>query len=295
MVTDSETTALNRRHRLAGLPAEEGLIRLYRQRCVQLKEHFLRLEHQGDEESLHDFRVSLRRLRSLLRNYRDHIQIDDSIVEQLRQLQRETNPARDLEVTLAQLQRVDEQAMSLLPPLRQQLKQAYRQLHTRIRPQWRGLWPALNCPILLQSFPCKPLTFGQLSGKAGLRQTRRLAKMLQHPHDEWSELRLHRIRIRAKRLRYLLEPFASGKEEKSVISPLKRFQDELGDYRDLQHLLQYINSLPAKQVVGMSDDLHVFFHKAMKHQKTKVKRYRKPKHQRALLKPLQSHLKHLTR
>lgn len=265
---------------------------LFRQRCVQFNENYLRFADQGGEESLHDFRVSLRRLRSLLRNYRDRIQLDDAIIEQLRQLQRETNSTRDLEVIVEHLEQLDEQAAPLLPSLQQQLEQAYRQLHTLMRPQWQRLWPALNQPLPLRPSPPEQTTFGALSGTVGRHQARRLAKDLHRLHDKWSDARLHRIRIRAKRLRYLLEPIATDKGEKRIILQLKRFQDELGDHRDLQHLLHFLESLPVDTDISLSG-LIERCHKEMRRQEIKVKRYRKPVMQTALIQPLKSVLNHL--
>ena len=60
----------------------------------------------GDVEALHDFRVAIRRLRSLLRAYQD---LTDAAIPRrlrrgLRALARATNASRDLEVKLAWLE-----------------------------------------------------------------------------------------------------------------------------------------------------------------------------------------------
>ena len=64
-----------------------------------------RLNLRGDAEALHDFRVGLRRVRSVLRAYRPHLEgsIPRKLRRRLKQLAQASGASRDLEVHLAWL------------------------------------------------------------------------------------------------------------------------------------------------------------------------------------------------
>jgi CYTH domain-containing protein/CHAD domain-containing protein len=58
--------------------------------------------------------------------------------------------------------------------------------------------------------------------------------------------RAHRARIHAKRLRYLLEPFAPALESNGFLRRVTRLQDDLGELRDAQVLAEELGALLRK-------------------------------------------------
>jgi CHAD domain-containing protein len=299
MAAHTKTTAPAGRQRLTRLTAEEGLWRLFAQRREQLGQHYTLFIQQGGEEALHDLRVSLRRLHSLLRNYRDVINGPVPLEEKLHHLQQQTNPARDLEVFVAQLKQACPGQPQLIAVLQHPLEQAYRQLHQDLPPQWNGLLPLLEYPpsVTLDDDD-KHNRLGTLTASLGQQQLRRIKKGFKSLRHHWDEARLHRLRIHGKRLRYLLEPFAEEPGLAKSLALLKRFQEELGDYRDLQLLLQHLTAWqleiepdPANSaaIVTLIEALQT----SLQQQKKQARKYRKRHKQQLFLKPLQRALQQL--
>lgn len=293
MAAKTKTTQSDRQPGLSAIPPEEGLQRLFSQRRSQLHDEYSRFIFQGDEESLHDFRVALRRLRSLLRNYRKIINLEQPLMGQLRELQGQTNLARDREVFIAQLQQCEAGHATLCASLQQQLQQEYQRLHRQLPTRWELLLPLLDAPLMPISPPLYPSTFGRLARKLGRRQLGRLVDGLQHLQQGWDEALLHRLRIRGKRLRYLLEPFASESGGKECLEALKAFQDELGNYRDLQLLLHHLETIPAHQSEAVQGELYLSLRNRLKQLRKRVRHYRKQDAQQALVDPIKELLKQL--
>ena len=211
-----------------------------------------RLTDPGDAEALHDFRVAVRRLRSVLRSFRS--ELDDAVPRKLRNrlrdLTRATAPARDAEVLIASVKALEAKLARgqragvawLLAryadrrdrgydQIRHELAPEFQQLERRLR---KALWAAGRRPA--GSASGVP-TFGAvaanlLSEHAALLE-QELAT-LQSPDDESTA---HGIRITAKRLRYLLEPLVGAEPRATaVLAHVKEIQTLLGDLHDLQVL-----------------------------------------------------------
>jgi CHAD domain-containing protein len=256
--------------------------------------------HQGDAEALHDFRVAVRRLRSQLRNYREVLSPDERLTGQLRALQQQTNHARDLEVFIAQLQAhcptpshtPSHTQIQLIAPLQQQLAEARHQLHRDLPALWAALLP------LLESSPrCHPAwkkhdTFDTLSRRLGRRQLRQLERGLMSLRRQWDEASVHRLRIHGKRLRYLLEPLAAkpgAAKAARAVAALKRLQEVLGDYRDLQLLRHHLaTQYPDNSAVTA---LIAALRTPLKQLRQRAKRYHRRHGRKRLLKPLHAALR----
>ncbi len=91
---------------LLDLPAYEGAVRIARFYLHRAGQAALRLEKKGDEEALHDFRVSLRRLRSNLQAYAPYLAtaVSQKQRRRIRNLASSTGGGRDAEVQLAWLE-----------------------------------------------------------------------------------------------------------------------------------------------------------------------------------------------
>jgi CHAD domain-containing protein len=196
---------------------------------------------QGDAEALHDVRVAVRRLRSILRAAERAFEGDDArqLEARLRELGRELGEARDREVLAAELRR---SAATTLPGLLERPADAAAR---SLRSARRAALDALASPEFrrlladLRSFTADPPPPGRrLSGEdvasRDLRRVRRRATRAERPGlgaDEQETLR-HEVRKAAKRLRYDLAAFGDGGQANALRDAAERVQDALGTRRD---------------------------------------------------------------
>jgi CHAD domain-containing protein/CYTH domain-containing protein len=222
-----------------------------------------RLASPSDTEALHDYRVALRRLRSCLRAYRKQLRstVSRKSLRQLRRLARGTNQSRDLEVHLAwlveQRQRVGEAEQPGVSWILGRLTEAKRRGWDEMLQLDQRLFPKVYHRLVVQlsAFPTTIRLDGDLRGRATAAVTasrvraasRRLRSRLLEIYGYSSGPAIHRARIAAKHLRYLLEPFAAAVPEgEAVIDRLKALQDALGDVHDAHVFLDELRrSLPA--------------------------------------------------
>lgn len=183
-------------------------------------------------DALHDLRVALRRLQSLLRS------ISHNSEEPLRQLIKSTNRARDLEVFI----RI---ARCLTPPLIGQKKNWQQQLEKEthnLQHQLPTAWQAVTAKLpdtFDEEKDIRHLAAKQLHHEIGRLKRRR--KQLCH---HWDNRAAHKLRISGKHIRYLLEPFAlPGSPTEQCIDTLKSFQDLLGEYNDRATLLNNLEKM----------------------------------------------------
>lgn len=225
-----------------------------------------RLGSPEDSEALHDFRVALRRLRSVLQDWRGPTSdtIPGRYLRHLRRLARATGPSRDLEVRLGLCDRfsgelpTDSQAgVSWLRSHLEGLRHtADRQSAIAVAEGMPGLEGDLaarleryRVELDLAAYRPQPgtaMVLAALVEEAIDRVERRLALV----HGEADDQPAHRARIAVKRLRYLLEPFRRelpGARE--VVATLVSLQDLLGDHRDAAGLATEIENLLASTPV----------------------------------------------
>jgi len=220
-----------------------------------------------DMEFLHDYRVAIRRTRSALGQIKDVF--PTTITEQFKQdfayLGSLTNELRDLDVYLL----AEDKYKSMLPEslqddisplfdyLRAQRENALNQVikshasskYMRILTDWEAF---LNEPVTETPGTVKgTIPIIDLARQRIYNRYRRVIKdgnnILENPQDEL----MHALRIDCKKLRYLIEFFASLFPEDKIrllIEQLKRLQDNLGDFNDLsvqqEYLLNIADQLP---------------------------------------------------
>ena len=228
------------------------------------------IEKDIDTEFLHDFRVAIRRTRSALgqikfvfpTNTTERFKKDFAFVGKL------SNELRDLDVYLLN----EDTYKGMLPPvLRDDIAPLFEYLHKKrsralqkvIRSlktkRYAGIlddWQAfLNEPPQESSNAMKAeLPITDLARKRIYKKYRSVVKggnqILENAEDEM----LHALRIHCKKLRYLMEFFASLFPRKKInvlINQLKKLQDNLGDFNDLcvqeEYLLNISQEIPANQ------------------------------------------------
>ena len=229
-----------------------------------------------DIEFLHDLRVASRRARSAIGQIKDVLPRPDAdhLAAELRWLGTVTNDCRDLDVALLELddyrRRLGDDAGAvdgLERLLRRKRKAALRRVRAALRSRrfdelvtsWRALTtePAVDDEAANAARPIAELTGAKIA-----KAYRRMLKRGKRLADPPPAAELHRLRIDAKKLRYLLEFFASLYPEATVtrlVKELKSFQDVLGGFNDMEVQRQQLTGL-AEQLMdkGEADASTVF-------------------------------------
>jgi CHAD domain-containing protein/CYTH domain-containing protein len=213
----------------------------------------------GDPEALHDFRVALRRLRSLTRAYGDALAeaIPDRQARRLRDVARATGASRDVEVHLAWLAserdalppdrragadwlmaRLERQRRKAEPKLRRAAHHDFPRLRAKLAPRLG----AYATTVRLDGVDTEP-GFAEVTAQLVLEHAETLARHLARVRSAADEAAAHDARIVGKRLRYLLEPLAEELDGvKSALKPLRALQDALGDLHDTHVFRQEIDA-----------------------------------------------------
>ncbi|MCY3683392.1 MAG: CHAD domain-containing protein [Gemmatimonadetes bacterium] len=217
-----------------------------------------------DTEFLHDFRVAIRRTRSALSQIKGVLP-EDAVAhfkDEFRQLNRSTNRLRDLDVYL-----LDEETYRAMLPqsLQPGLDAVFSRLKSERRRALSDMVQVLDKPEYLDMMDSWG-AFSQgeqsrggkdsavpaiaLARKFIFKRFKRVLKRGQVIGDDTPDEALHDLRIDCKKLRYLLEFFASlfpKKKMDKLIGYMKKLQDNLGDFNDLsvqqQELMTYLNEV----------------------------------------------------
>ena len=224
-----------------------------------------------DVEFLHDFRVSIRRTRSMLRELAGVLPPDEEerAVEELRWVQAVTGPTRDLDVQLEEwaevVARLSSAASADLTPLHDLLvrrrEQAFRRMRRDLRSdRFRSLWndwrAVLDRPLPAEPDDERPNAARPIEEIAGERVRRVYARMVKlggKIDDDSPAEDLHKLRKRGKELRYLLEIFGDlwpPGDVKPMVSTLKRLQDVLGRFQDRQVQADFLRGLGPEVATG---------------------------------------------
>ncbi|AYU92654.1 MULTISPECIES: CHAD domain-containing protein [Serratia] len=200
----------------------EDIVTQLRRLESALNEALQRLQQAPDSEALHDLRVSLRRIRSLLRPLHGcpgATRLDRAAA----QLGRLTTPLRDLEVLIAELAH---HHLDWQTNVRQSDFQARcRQLLAN--PQ------LIRFPSLLHAWPHRFRRTAQRAAKH--RANRRLQRQQRQLRRALADTGYdrHRLRLLVKRLRYAAEAYPQRLPlSPAAIASLKAAQNALGDWHD---------------------------------------------------------------
>jgi CHAD domain-containing protein len=201
-----------------------------------------RLADPSDAKALHDFRVSVRRLRSTLRAWRGALgkAVRDKDLKRLRRIARATGEARDAEVLVEWVARVAE---SLLPAHRPAADWLTARLAPRARTadlsrqleRFRSVARSLARRLERERSPAagSEIFAAALAGRVRA-QVASVMACLARVHTAADIPLAHRARIEGKRLRYLLEPLRGtpGAGSGPAVKALKELQDLLGELND---------------------------------------------------------------
>lgn len=216
-------------------------------------EHHDGTREGADPEQLHQFRVAIRRLRSLLKNTDAFGDDGERLRTELKWLASVTSPVRDLDVLLERLPEdlaaVDDDGPAAARPDDKSAEAIAAALEDRRRRTRKPLEQALETDryhalltglAQLATTPCHAVDGHRTGPPTSLRKPYRKAhKAAKRARaDDAPDDDLHALRIRVKRLRYAAEAAlgaAQGKNRrqlKSVVQQGKRLQDILGDHQD---------------------------------------------------------------
>ncbi|MEQ9618813.1 MAG: CHAD domain-containing protein [Deltaproteobacteria bacterium] len=205
-----------------------------------------------DIEFLHDFRVAVRRTRSVLTLIKGVFQkrIQTRYKRDFAGLGKKTNLLRDLDIYLLKKDEYLEMLPAELRPgldrlfaiIRKERQQAHREFVEYINsPACRNVlqsWEKfLNEPHETDG-PSKNAAMPviELADKHIRKRYKKVLKLGNKINDDSPESDLHTLRIECKKLRYFLEFFESlfpEREIRQTVKQLKGLQDNLGDYNDL--------------------------------------------------------------
>jgi CHAD domain-containing protein len=204
-----------------------------------------------DSEFLHDFRVSIRRTRSALTQIREVFPPEDleRFKEEFRWLGTETGPVRDLAVYLLKMdgyeEGLPEEVRADLKPLAELVERKQEIAHERLVAaldsaryhrlveDWREFLDEAPASSPFARNAERPVR--EVASERIWRVYRRMVKRGRAIDDSAPAEALHDMRIRGKKLRYLLEFFQSLYPEQAIrglVAELKRLQDNLGDLND---------------------------------------------------------------
>jgi CHAD domain-containing protein len=229
-----------------------------------------------DAESIHDFRVALRRLRSWIHVYRPCL--DDTLRKRTRQrlkgIADATRDLRDLDVQIAWLTsernalgdaRLDA-ATWIISELKRDRKPAWQEFRNSLRRDFaRTKWALrkeLRHYVTLHDIRDgdSVATMRKVTASLLGEQAAALAAAFARVRSADDARRLHRARILAKRARYVLEALsAQGPDLSNVANELARFQDVVGELRDAQLLAhrvaREVTSIAAERTALVASEL----------------------------------------
>lgn len=212
-----------------------------------------------DPEGVHQMRVAMRRTRAVMKAFRD--MLGDDVVAgfntELRWLARNLGRARDADVTARDARAAGEaDADHYEKFLAQETVSAYEHLVEILQSdRCAALEAELQRFIATGPTSAMQTRFGNLSVAECARQFVRsaLLQLLEHGDAIGADspaTQLHKLRIEAKRFRYLLDFFSTVQPERWVqtTEAVKKLQDVLGEHQDAvtaqERLTDYAASVP---------------------------------------------------
>jgi CHAD domain-containing protein len=232
------------------------------------------LSEPENTAALHDFRVSVRRLRTFLKSYQAYLPktVCRRSRKQLRELMSATNTWRDSQVQLAWLEqqfsrknlgRLQRQGLSVvIRQLREQQDDAMEDLVGTIPEDFGKIRERLEKGLATAKQAIQLNSSGELESFASVtaRMLQQHAAKLRDALDQVQSVdgrsEAHRARLASKHLRYVLEPVRSlVAGGGSAVNKLKNLQDLLGNLRDLQNLELMVRSILKRTAVAWSERL----------------------------------------
>ena len=230
----------------------------------RLIRHDSALRLHADEESVHNARVAVRRMRSDLRTFLSIL--DETwacdLRERMRWLQDGFSAARDADVLLANVRRTSadlpdpdrSRVDDVLAPLRAAREQAYDRMRAMLHdPRYAELLQELvdaakRPPLTAAAAEPACDVIAENVGDAWSALRKRVRRRAKPPADR----ELHAIRIGAKRVRYAAEAVApvAGRRAQTLARAVEELQTVLGKQHDAVVACEQLHELPKDGVNG---------------------------------------------
>lgn len=225
------------------LPHAEGARLIVRALLEDAEENLDKLEENVGDDALHDFRVAVRRLRSVTRALRPSLAgVRAKHERRLRAVAGATSEARDAEVQLTWLEReratTAARDVPALDALVARIEQRQRGGHSedvaRAAAQFRGLAARMHRRLARAAAGEAGPSLSEALADVLRTHTAELLARLDEVSGPFDAEHAHDARIAAKRLRYVLEPLrgCARADTTDVVGTLKELQDLLGELHD---------------------------------------------------------------
>jgi len=252
--------------------AIEALARIARAQLAILRSNGAGLLANEDAEFLHDARVAMRRLRSLLSQLKGVLEAHEqqALVDELRWLASCTGPARDLDTLLFELRMSEPELRAELEPVvaafafeRERLQAALREEYgskraQALRARLRSVFSGKPDPRF--SGPNAGEPFQVLLAKRLRRRFRQVVELVGRLSAHSPAPELHELRISCKKLRYPLEccrGLVPKNELAGAFAHLKGLQSDLGTLQDSVVHIQLARSLALEHAGGAGARAHL--------------------------------------
>jgi CHAD domain-containing protein len=201
------------------------------------REALARLDDPRDAEALHDARVALRRLRSWVRAFALEVDLPRPLARRLRRLARATGDARDLEAAVERLEALADASrgrgraplVALARELSRRRNLGREPLRREVARRWAVLDEDLARALVDAPGAIAPRFSSALAAQLAAASAPFAATA--PAASDWPAL--HRLRIAAKRLRYLLEPMREAlPDARRMLQEIKALQEHLGAVND---------------------------------------------------------------
>ena len=221
-----------------------------------------------DTEFLHDYRVSLRRVRSIISLFKGAYRNDTQLAfkQEFSELMRCTNRLRDLDVYL-----LDQKSYyPLLPKLMHEgLEQIFSAFQQERDDEWRELARRFKSKSYRKAMGSLERRFSldgdippgsrsdrpvlQYASNLIAKRYRKVCEIALSIDDATPDHIVHELRLQCKKLRYLLDFFSSlfdAKNIKRLITALKQLQDNLGRFNDYSVQQQSLQAFLDQKLQG---------------------------------------------
>ena len=240
----------------ASMSVREATVEILRNCLVQVVGNLDAAADGRDPEGVHQLRVGLRRLRAALSLFEDVVAVPGRWLDDLRRIQRAVAPARDWDVLIAGTLAAsaphlgDQEGLARLREAAEaERAKAYAQCRAVLADRRTTetllrleAWVESGLPVGGRGRPAAPegdeaVLDGDIHRYAAraLRQRRERVRKLAAKLNTLDNRRLHRLRIRVKKLRYALEFFRDlrrGRVARRALDRLREFADGLGLVND---------------------------------------------------------------
>lgn len=250
-------------------PTKETTVQIIRS-CLQIAHRNVPgLLADHDTEFLHDYRVSLRKVRSVLSLFKGVFGTDDTtqLKQDFSNIMKKTNRMRDLDVYLLEKKNyfdlVPESVQGGLETLfayfsderQKEYAGVVRMLESKeYRRQMGRLTQLFTGPGELQDGPASTEPSLEFACRLIIKRYNKVCAIAREVDADTADEVVHSLRINCKKLRYLMEffsPLFPDKEIRLLIKALKKLQDNLGSFNDYSVQQQFLGHI-------LSEKIHMF-------------------------------------